>query len=240
MVKGKTQHRHFLHTLEDTNISPRVCIALAKDLFEAVLGSDDFAFYSGLELSEADRHEGAVRSLALVRGHSGWKYLVCCGRSLAHVGDRNAGAVLHHALNSLMEHVKSIPKHKKREAAWLRMEAARAMCDLADGFRAAGSGNHKECVNMALELCADSADAYWLANSRLAQLEFPPGTTIKFSEKAHELVDTVDTAYEVGMTCFKLKRYGDAVEWLKKAGKRDPHDMDVKLALERAENHLST
>ena len=74
------RHTH-THTLEDTNISPRVCVALAKDLFEAVLGSDDFAFYSGLELSEADRHEGAVRSLALVRGHSGWKYLVCCGRS---------------------------------------------------------------------------------------------------------------------------------------------------------------
>ena len=121
-----------------------------------------------------------------------------------------------------MEHAKSIPKHKKREAAWLRMEAARAMCDLADGFMVAGSGSHKECVNLALAICADSADAYWLANSRLAQLGFPLATTIKFSEKAHELVDTVDTAYEVGMTCFKLKRYGDAVEWLKKAEKHGP------------------
>ena len=115
--------------------SPRTCIALAKDLFETVLGRDDFAFYGGRELSAANRHEGAVRSLGLVRGHSDWKYLACYGRSLAYMGDKMAEEVLHAAANSLLEHVESIPKREKSEAAWLRMEAARAMCDLADGFR---------------------------------------------------------------------------------------------------------
>ena len=231
------RHTH-THTLEDTKISPRTCIALAKDLFETVLGRDDFAFYGGRELSAANRHEGAVRSLGLVRGHSDWKYLACYGRSLAYMGDKMAEEVLHAAANSLLEHVESIPKREKSEAAWLRMEAARAMCDLADGFRAAGLGGHEEYVDKALAICDDSADAYWLANGSLAQFGFPPDTTIKFSKKAHELADTVDTAYEVGMACFKLKRYVDAVKWFKKAERRDRRDMDVKFALEQAENRL--
>lgn len=88
---------------------------------------------------------------------------------------------------------------------------------------------------MVFEMCCSS-----LAASRLAQLGFNPGTTLKFSEKAYELANTVDIAYEVGMTYFKLKRYKDAKEWLKKIEKYDPRDMDVKLALERAENYVST
>ncbi len=232
------RHTH-THTLEDTNLSPRVCIALAKDLFEVVLGRDDYAFYSGRELSEAGRHKDAVSSLRLVRGHSDWKYLMCYGRSLAHIGNKGAGDVLHQALNSLLEHVKVIPTSKKKEAKWLRMDAARIMCDIVDGFRAAGK-DYQGHVDRAFEICADSADAYWLATSRLEELGFTPDMTIKFSKKAHELADTVDTAYEVGMKYFKLKQYKDAKEWLKKAEKHDPSDMDVKLALERAENYAST
>ncbi len=119
------------------------------------------------------------------------------------------------------------------------MDAARTMCDIADGFRAAGK-DYQERVDKAFEICADSADAYWLATGRLEQLGFIPDMTIKFSEKAYELANTVDTAYEVGMTYFKLKRYKDAKEWLKKAEKHDPSDTDVKIALESVENYTST
>lgn len=229
------RHTH-THTLEDTNISPRVCIALAKDLFEIVLGRDDFAFYRGRELSAAGMHKDAVSSLGLVRDHSDWKYLMCYGRSLAYVGNKSAGDVLHQALNSLLKYVEVIPKSKKKEAAWLRMDAARTMCDIADGFRTAGK-DYQEHVDRAFEICADSADACWLATGRLTELGFTPDMTIKFSEKAYELANTVDTAYEVGMKYFKLKRYKDAKEWLKKAEKHDPGDMDVKLALESVENY---
>ncbi len=232
------RHTH-THTLEDTNISPRVCIALAKDLFEVVLGRDDYAFYGGLSLSETGMHKDAVSSLGLVRGHSDWKYLMCYGRSLAYVGNKNAGDVLRQALSSLLEHVEVIPKSKKEEAVWLRMDAARTMCDIADGFKAVGK-DYQEHVDRAFEICADSADAYWLAADRLVHLGFTPDMTIKFSEKAYELANTVDTAYEVGMTYFKLKQYKSAKEWLKKAAKHDPSDMDVKLALEQVENYTGT
>lgn len=231
------RHTH-THTLEDTEISPRACIALAKDLFEAVLGRNGFAFYDGRALSEAGRHEGAVRSLKLARGRSDWKYLVCYGRSLAHVGDSKARDVLHEAVRSLLGHTEAIPKRKKREATWLRVEAARAMCDLADGFRATGAGDYEEYVDRTLKICDGSADAYWSAGTRLTKFGFPHDTDIEFSKKAYELAGNVNTAYEVGMTCLKLERYGDAVEWLKKAENHDPRDMDVKLALEQAENGL--
>ena len=230
------RHTH-THTLEDTKISPKTCIALALGLFEAVLGRDDFAFYSGLALSETNRHEKAVRSLESARSRPDWRYLGCYGRSLAHVSDSRAEGVLHGAMRSLLEHVGMIPEHKT-EAAWLRMEAARAMCGLADGFRAAKAGDYEACVDSALVICEGSADACWLASGRLAQLGFPHHLTIKFAEKAYELAGNVDTAYEVGMACFKLERYENAVEWLNKAEKHDPHDMDVKLALEQAKSRL--
>ena len=233
------RHTH-THTLEDMNISPRVCIALAKDLFEVILGRDDFVFYSGLVLSDADRHWDAVSDLRLVRGHhSDWRYLRCYGRSLAHIGNKDAGDVLQQARDTLLEYVNKISNDNEREVKWLRMDAAWNMCNIVDGFKVVGR-DYQEYMNGVFEICADSADAYYLVTSKLTKLNFDSKFIIKTSKKAHELVNTVDTAYEVGMKYFKLKQYKDAKEWLKKAEKHDPSDMDVKIALEQLENYAST
>lgn len=226
------------HTLVNVKFSPRACVALAKDLFELMLGWDDFTFYSGCALSDAGRHARAVDSLKLVRSRSDWKFLSCLGRSLAHVHDKSSVAVLQKAVRSLRKYVKTIPEHKEKEAAWLRIEAARTMCDLAEGFRAAGDGDSESYVNEVLEVCSYSADAYWLAGARLSELGFSPQTSLKCFGKAFELEENVDTAYAVGTTYFKMKEYKDAVDWLKKAQKLDPIDKDVWLALEQAKNHL--
>lgn len=235
-----------IHTLENVKFSPRACVALAKDLFGVILGHDGFAFYSGCAFSEAGRHASAVRSLGLVGdpksvsgNSSGWKYLLHLGRSLAHVGDERAAPVLHMAVDSLLEHTKAIPKHKKKEGAWLRMEAARAMCDLADGFRATNEDRHETYVDEVLEICADLADAYWLAGARLSKLGFSSRSSLKCFKKAYELVKNVDTANAVGTTCFKMGMYKDAVEWFKKAGGSNSPDVCVRRALEQAENHLA-
>ena len=78
--------------------------------------------------------------------------------------------------------------------ARLRMEAARAMCGLADGFRVTGEDQNESYVEEVLSVCADLADAYLLAGSRLSELGFSPDSSLKCFKKAHELAGGVDTA----------------------------------------------
>lgn len=172
-----------------------------------------------------------------LRGRTDWEYLSCYGRSLAHVDGVGSGDMLDLAVNSLQGHVEAISKHKTNEAAWLRMEAARAMCDLADGFRAVGR-DYESRVSEALKICSDLADAYWLVGDRLSDLELSPHASLKCFRRAYDLERNVDTAYAMGIEYFKRKMYQDSRKWLKKAAGHDAGDKDVKHALEQVETHL--
>ena len=226
------------HTLASEKFSPRACIALAKDLFVAMLGRDDFLLHRGRALSNAGRHSEAVDCLGRLHGRKDLEYLTCYGRSLAHVRDSKAANTLQRAANSLQEYVENIPEHKPNSAAWLRMEAASTMCDIADGFKVAGGG-HKSHVSKIFDICLDSADAYCLAGDRLGELKFPPNMSLKCYKSAYKLVQNINTAYWVGITCFEMKRYKDAKKWFKKAKKHDEYDTDVKNALEQVDIRLA-
>ena len=236
-----------IHTLASIKFSPRACVALAKDLFSVMLGPDGFAFYSGCAFSEMGGHANAVRSLRLVDkpelvsgDRFNWKYLSHLGMSLAHTGDEDATPILHLATDSLLKYVKTaIPTYKKNEGAWLRMEAARVMCGLADGFRATNEDRDESYVDEVFEICADLADTYWLAGARLLELGFSLHSTLKCFMKACELVENVDTKNAVGTTYFKMGRYEDAVKWFKKAGGSNSPDVCVRRALEQAERYLA-
>lgn len=225
------------HTLDNARFSPRACVALAKDLFEHILGRDDFMLYRGRAWSAANMHASAANCLMKLRGRTDWEYLSCYGRSLAHVGGVGSGDMLDLAVDSLQGNVEAISKHKTNEAAWLRMEAARAMCDLADGFRAVGR-DYESRVSEALKICSDLADAYWLVGDRLSDLGLSPHASLKCFRRAYDLERNVDTAYAVGIEYFKRKMYQYSRKWLKKAASHDAGDKDVKHALEQVEIHL--
>lgn len=228
------------HTLAGYKSSPRACVALAKDLFELMLGRSEFLFYRGLMLSNTDRHADAVACLKQLHGRTDWEYLSHYGRSLAHVKGEVAVDMLRQAADSLRDRVKAISKYKTNKTAWLRMEAARAMCDLADGFGAVNDyDGSKSCADEALEICSDLADAYWLVGDRLSKFRFSPDVSAKCFKKAYELEKNVDTAYAVGSAYFTSSQYNDAEEWFKIAEKHDDKDKDVKLALELVQTRLT-
>lgn len=234
------------HTLAGGKFSPRSCVALAKDLFETVLGNGDFLFHRGCALSNAGRHAHAVDCLKHLGGRKDWKYLLHYGRSLAHVGDNiHADYILGRAVASLREHVKSISRLRTNETAWQCMEAARAMCDMADGFRAVEAGHssptseHEAYIREALDICSDLAEAYCLVGSRLSELRLQPDMPLECYKKAYELVENVNTAYWVGIEYFKMEQYKGAEEWLMKARRHDDKDEDVKHALEQVEIRLA-
>ena len=216
------------HTLAGIGFSPRACIGLARDLFEAVLGIDDFRFYGGCAFSESGRHARAVESLGPLN-RCDMRFLVHLGRSLAHVRDDSAPAVLQKAAASLREYAET----PRNCAAWRRMEAARAACDVADGFWVAGGESH---VNI-LDICSDSADACMLAGGRLDGLGYVR-ESLDCLGRAFDLAESVDAAYNIGMAYFRLGEYESAEEWLKRAKSLDGSDADVRLALDRVGNHL--
>ena len=111
------------------------------------------------------------------------------------------------------------------------------MCGIADGFRAAG-GDYEPYVNESLEICSDLADAYWLVGDRLSDLGLSPDKSLECFKRAYRLAQNVDTAYVVGIECFKRRMYKDSREWLKKAAGHDSVDRDVKHALEQVEVRL--
>ena len=191
-------------------------------------------------LSNTDRHADAVACLKQLHGRTDWEYLSHYGRSLAHVKGEVAVDMLRQAADSLRDRVKAISKYKTNKTAWLRMEAARAMCDLADGFGAVNDyDGSKSCADEALEICSDLADAYWLVGDRLSKFRFSPDVSAKCFKKAYELEKNVDTAYAVGSAYFTSSQYNDAEEWFKIAEKHDDKDKDVKLALELVQTRLT-
>lgn len=118
-------------------------------------------------------------------------------------------------------------------AAWRRMEAARAACDVAEGFWVAGG----ESTLSILDVCSDSADACMLAGGRLDGLGYVR-ESLDCLRRAFDLGKNVDAAYNVGMAYFRLGEYCNARDWLKKAKSLDGSDADVRLALDRVGNHL--
>lgn len=233
------------HTLSGERFSPRSCVALAKDLFETVLGRKESLFHRGCALSNTNRHTGAVECLLPLHDRCDWKYLLHCGRSMAHIGLKESSNVLDRAAESLRSNLMLTTKCHAPEAAWLRMEAARALCDIADGFRAAESGHtpptcgYMAYVREAVTTCSDLAESYWLVSSRLSEFRFPPDVVLECLKKAYCLVQGVDTAYAVGVKCFEMELYQEAREWLKKAERHDNADNDVKNALKQVEIRLA-